>query len=57
MIKIVAALLLGSAVLFGGEVKWEKDLSSAIERAAKEKKPLMVVVTIYGCKLFDFLKK
>ncbi|MGD9716970.1 DUF255 domain-containing protein [Sulfuricurvum sp. IAE1] len=57
MIKIVAALLLGSAVLFGGEVKWEKDLSSAIERAAKEKKPLMVVVTKYGCKWCDVLKK
>ncbi|MDX9966688.1 MAG: DUF255 domain-containing protein [Sulfuricurvum sp.] len=57
MIKIVAALLLGSAVLFGGEVRWEKDLSSAIERAAKEKKPLMVVVTKYGCKWCDVLKK
>ncbi|MEW5831280.1 MAG: thioredoxin family protein [Campylobacterota bacterium] len=57
MIKIVAALLLGSAVLFGGEIKWEKDLSGAIERAAKEKKPLMVVVTKYGCKWCDVLKK
>lgn len=57
MTKIAIGLLLSAAVLMGGDVKWEKDLSGAIERAAKEKKPLMVVVTKYGCKWCDVLKQ
>ncbi|MGA9047189.1 thioredoxin family protein [Sulfuricurvum sp.] len=57
MIKIVSGILLSAAVLFGADIKWEKDLASAVERAGKEKKPLMVVVTKYGCKWCDVLKK
>ncbi len=57
MIKIAIGILLSAVALFGADVKWEKDLSSAIDRSAKEKKPLMVVVTKHGCKWCDVLKK
>ena len=57
MIKIVSGIILSAAVLFGADIKWEKDLASAVDRAGKEKKPLMVVVTKYGCKWCDLLKK
>jgi len=57
MTKIIAGMMLGTVLLFGGDIKWEKDLASAVERGVKEKKPLMVVVTKYGCKWCDVLKK
>ncbi len=57
MIKSIVTLLVFAAVAFGADLKWEKDLNGAVERAAKEKKPLMVVVTKYGCKWCDVLKQ
>lgn len=50
-------LIFLSTALFGSGVKWEKDLSVAVERANKEHKPLMVVVTKNGCKWCDVLKQ
>ncbi len=57
MMKIVLGIAIGAAVLFGSDVRWEKDLASAVDRAGKEKKPLMVLVTKNGCKWCDVLKK
>ena len=57
MIKIITGIVLGAALLFGADVKWEKNLAVAVERGVKEKKPLMVVVTKHGCKWCEVLKK
>lgn len=57
MIKTVLGVVLSAVVLLGADVKWEKDLAGAVERAGKEKKPLMVLVTKHGCKWCDVLKK
>ena len=57
MIKIILMLMWMGLALFGAEIKWEKELSSAIAKANKEHKPLMVVVTKNGCRWCDVLKK
>ncbi|MBV5320594.1 MAG: thioredoxin family protein [Sulfuricurvum sp.] len=57
MNKIIFVLLLSAFSLFGAEVKWEKDLSSAVQRADKEHKPLMVLVTKNGCRWCDIFKQ
>jgi thioredoxin-related protein len=57
MVKIVFIIALSIFSLFGADVKWEKDIGAAVERAAKEQKPLMVVVTKIGCRWCDVLKQ
>jgi thioredoxin-related protein len=49
--------MLFSIAAFAADVKWEKDLSLAVERAMKEEKPLMVLVTKNGCRWCDVLKQ
>jgi len=57
MKKIIFALLILTFSLFGADIKWEKDIGSAVDRAAKEKKPLMVLVTKNGCRWCEVLKE
>jgi len=57
MKKIVFVLMMTVASLIGSEVMWEKNISAAIEKSAKEHKPLMVLVTKHGCKWCDVLKQ
>lgn len=57
MVKIVFIALLSALSLLGADLKWEKELSVAVERAAKEQKPLMVLVTKNGCRWCDVLKE
>jgi len=57
MKKIIFTLLVLTFSLFGAEIKWEKDIVSAVDRAAKEKKPLMVLVTKNGCRWCDVIKE
>ncbi len=57
MIKIIFILALCTFSLFGADIKWEKDIASAVDRAAKEKKPLMVLVTKNGCRWCEVLKE
>lgn len=57
MKKIVFLILLVTYGLFGADIKWEKDIGTAVERAAKEHKPLMIVVTKIGCHWCDVLKQ
>jgi len=56
MKNIILGILLSTLTLLGADIKWEKDLSSAVDRAVKEKKPLMVVITKHGCKWCEVLK-
>lgn len=53
---LLLIMLLGTSV-WGAEIKWEKELSTAVERAAKEQKPLMVLITKNGCRWCDVLKQ
>ncbi|MBD3799387.1 DUF255 domain-containing protein [Sulfuricurvum sp.] len=57
MRKLFLLVMLVGLSLSGAEVKWEKDLSKAVERAVKEQKPLMVLVTKNGCRWCDVLKR
>lgn len=57
MRKLLLILMFIGLSLSGAEVKWEKDLSKAVERALKEQKPLMVLVTKNGCRWCDVLKQ
>jgi len=57
MKKIIFTLLVLTFSLFGADIKWEKDIVSAVDRAAKEKKPLMVLVTKNGCRWCDVIKE
>lgn len=57
MKKIVILILFLTHALFGTDIKWEKDIGAAVERAAKEQKPLMVVVTKIGCRWCEVLKQ
>lgn len=57
MNKFLLVWILSGLSLLGAEVKWEKDLSKAIERSVKEQKPLMVLVTKNGCRWCDVLKQ
>lgn len=57
MKRFILMLLLSCGVIFAAGIKWEKDLSGAIERANKEQKPLMFVVTKNGCRWCDTLKE
>ena len=57
MKKILFSILVFAVSLFGAEVKWEKDIAAAVERAAKEQKPLMVLVTKNGCRWCDVIKQ
>lgn len=57
MKKLLLSLLMVGVSLFSAEVKWEKELSAAVERAQKEQKPLMVLVTKNGCRWCDVMKQ
>lgn len=57
MKKLLLSLLVVGVSLFSAEVKWEKELSAAVERAQKEQKPLMVLVTKNGCRWCDVMKQ
>lgn len=57
MVKTLFTLLFLVSSTFGADIKWEKDLSVAVEKAAKEQKPLMVLVTKEGCRWCDVLKQ
>lgn len=58
MIKLLLSwILVGNSLSAAVVVQWEKDIKSAIAKSNKEHKPLMVVVTKYGCKWCDVLKK
>lgn len=57
MKKILFTALIFTFSLFGAEVKWEKDIASAVERSVKEQKPMMVLVTKNGCRWCDVLKQ
>lgn len=57
MNKIIFILLLSVFSLYGADVKWEKDISSAVQRADKEHKPLMVLVTKNGCRWCEVFKQ
>lgn len=57
MKKIVIVFLMSAAALLGSDIMWEKNITVAIEKSAKEKKPLMVLVTKHGCKWCDVLKQ
>lgn len=57
MIKIIFVIAFTALSLFGADVKWEKNIASAVERASKEQKPLMVLVTKTGCRWCDVLKQ
>lgn len=57
MKKLLLLLLMVGVSLFSAEVKWEKELSAAVERAQKEQKPLMVLVTKNGCRWCDVMKQ
>ncbi len=54
--KITIFFWLFSMAAFAVELKWEKEVGGAVERAIKEQKPLMVLVTKRGCKWCDVLK-
>lgn len=56
MLKSIFVLLFSSIILFGSDIKWEKDIVAAVERANQEHKPLMVVVTKQGCRWCEVLK-
>ncbi|HEX5329581.1 thioredoxin family protein [Sulfuricurvum sp.] len=57
MVKIVFIIALSVFSLFGAEIKWEKNITSAVQRADKEHKPLMVLVTKNGCRWCDIFKQ
>lgn len=57
MVKVVFIIALSVLSLFGAEIKWDKDLTSAVQRSEKEHKPLMVVVTKNGCRWCDVFKQ
>lgn len=57
MIKIFLIMLFSAVTLSAADVKWEKDIASAVERGIKEQKPLMVLVTKNGCRWCDILKQ
>lgn len=57
MRKIIFILALYAFSLFGADIKWEKDISTAVDRAIKEEKPLMVVVMKNGCQWCEVLKQ
>lgn len=57
MMKLFLIVLFSVVTLSAADVKWEKDIASAVERALKEQKPLMVLVTKNGCRWCDVLKQ
>lgn len=57
MIKAVILIMGMSLALFAADIKWEHDINTAMEKAEKEHKPLMVVVMKTGCRWCDVFKK
>lgn len=57
MKKLFLILLFSTLALSAADLKWEKDIASAVERGIKEQKPLMVLVTKNGCRWCDVLKQ
>jgi thioredoxin-related protein len=57
MRKLFLILLFSTLALSAADLKWEKDIASAVERGIKEQKPLMVLVTKNGCRWCDVLKQ
>jgi thioredoxin-related protein len=57
MRKLLLILLFSTLALSAADLKWEKDIASAVERGIKEQKPLMVLVTKNGCRWCDVLKQ
>ncbi len=57
MKRIVALWLFFVIGAFAAEIKWEKDITVAVDRAAKEQKPLMVIVMKNGCRWCEVLKQ
>jgi thioredoxin-related protein len=57
MRKLFLILLFSTLALSAADLKWDKDIASAVERGIKEQKPLMVLVTKNGCRWCDVLKQ
>lgn len=57
MKKIVLMLTLLVATLFAQEIKWEKDFETALNKAVKEQKPMMFLLSKHGCKWCTHLKE
>ncbi|OHD77880.1 MAG: hypothetical protein A2023_03385 [Sulfuricurvum sp. GWF2_44_89] len=57
MIKLFLILLFSTLALSAADLKWDKDIASAVERGIKEQKPLMVLVTKNGCRWCEVLKQ
>ncbi|MFZ2889542.1 thioredoxin family protein [Sulfuricurvum sp.] len=55
--KIFLITILVALSLFGTDIKWEKEISTAVEKGVKEQKPLMLLVTKNGCRWCDVLKQ
>lgn len=55
--KIFLITILVALSLFGTDIKWEKEISIAVEKGVKEQKPLMLLVTKNGCRWCDVLKQ
>jgi thioredoxin-related protein len=49
MKKIFFIVLLSVFSLFGADIKWERDYSSAIAKAKAVNKPIMFIVSNHGC--------
>jgi thioredoxin-related protein len=57
MLKLFFIGVCSLLTLSAADVKWEGDISKAVERGIKEQKPLMVLVTKNGCRWCDVLKQ
>ncbi len=49
MIKIFFILLLSVFTLWGADIKWEKDYSTAIAKAKAANKPMMFIISNHAC--------
>jgi len=47
---LLIVLSLFATVVFAQEIAWEKDFKTAIDRAAKEQKPMMFLLSKHGCR-------
>ncbi len=56
MKKFLVLISLFASLAYTNEIKWEKSICEAVDRAKKEKKPIMYVVSRHTCKYCVVLK-
>lgn len=56
MKKIIFLIVVSCSLLFSGDIVWEKSYKDAAEKAIKDKKSIMLMLSAEGCHACEYMK-